>query len=100
MDFSTRSAAWETTLSSTCSFRISDSKWSNFSFFMACLLKYVAKDRGADPCGAVAECAEGCAKHQAVMRTTVPFEFGRVCDCSCLCQCGLQGTPPVARFHN
>ena len=40
------------------------------------------------------------AKDQAIMRPKDSIEFDRDCDFSFLCQCALQGTPPVARFHN
>ncbi len=40
------------------------------------------------------------AKDQAVIRPKHPIEFVRNCDCSFLCQCALQGTPPVVLFHH
>ena len=40
------------------------------------------------------------AEDQAVISLKYPIEFARDCDGPFLCQCGLQGTPPVAFFHN
>ena len=37
---------------------------------------------------------------QAVMRPKYSLEFARDCDRSFLCQYALQGTPPIAFFHN
>jgi hypothetical protein len=39
-------------------------------------------------------------ENQAVIRPKYPIEFVRDCDNPFLCQCALQGTPPVALFHN
>ncbi len=38
------------------------------------------------------------AEHQAVICLKNSVEFGRDRDCPFLCQCALQGTPPVALF--